>query len=124
MTAPPPPPHPSFLFPQRQAPAASALRRANAKQPQQQRRCLGAPSARASRLGRSVGALTVVAASPECPCEVDPATSSRVATVNGRTVAAPALAALSVVDPSGAAVNLGEKMGSGKAVLVMLRHLG
>jgi hypothetical protein len=47
-----------------------------------------------------------------------------VATVNGKTVTAPALAALSVVDPSGRTVNLGEKMGSGKSVLVMLRHLG
>ena len=35
-----------------------------------------------------------------------------------------ALAAVSVTDPSGAVVNLGDKMGSGKSILVMLRHLG
>jgi hypothetical protein len=39
-------------------------------------------------------------------------------------VTAGALSALSVVDASGAAVNLGGKMGEGKAILVMLRHLG
>ena len=48
----------------------------------------------------------------------------RLANVNGKTVTASALAAVSVTDPSGAVVNLGDKMGSGKSILVMLRHLG
>jgi hypothetical protein len=47
-----------------------------------------------------------------------------VATVNGKSVTAGALSALSVTDASGAAVNLGGKMGEGRAILVMLRHLG
>jgi hypothetical protein len=55
---------------------------------------------------------------------LDDATSNRVASVNGKTVSASALASCAVTDPSGNVVNLGEKMGSGKAVLVMLRHLG
>jgi hypothetical protein len=44
--------------------------------------------------------------------------------VNGKTVAAGALRAVSVTSPSGAVVNLGETMGAGKGVLIILRHLG
>ena len=68
--------------------------------------------------------MTTAAASPACECEVDASTSNRVATVNGKSVRASALAACTVTDPSGNVVNLGEKMGNGKAILVMLRHLG
>lgn len=44
--------------------------------------------------------------------------------MNGKTVDASALRAVSVMSPAGDLVNLGEAMGPGKAILVMLRHLG
>jgi UDP-N-acetylmuramoylalanine-D-glutamate ligase len=55
---------------------------------------------------------------------VDPSTALRVATVTGKSVTAGALSALSVMDASGATVNLGGNIGEGRAILVTLRHPG
>jgi hypothetical protein len=83
---------------------------------------LRATNCRTSR--RRAAVAPRAATSPDCAVAVDPSTALRVATVNGKSVTAGALSALSVTDASGAAVNLGGKMGEGRAILVMLRHLG
>ena len=80
------------------------------------------PRVRASR----VAFVPRAAASAPCAlteCELDTRVV-RAATVNGKTVDASALRAVSVMSPAGDLVNLGEAMGPGKAILVMLRHLG
>lgn len=86
---------------------------------------LRAASRRAPRASR-VAFVPRAAASAPCAlteCELD-ARVVRAATVNGKTVDASALRAVSVMSPAGDLVNLGEAMGPGKAILVMLRHLG
>ena len=86
---------------------------------------LRAASRRASRASR-VAFVPRAAASAPCAlteCELDTRVV-RAATVNGKTVDASALRAVSVMSPAGDLVNLGEAMGPGKAILVMLRHLG
>jgi hypothetical protein len=57
-------------------------------------------------------------------CEADFNYENRAASVNGKIVNASSLRSISVMSPSGASVNLGDTMGDGKAVLVLLRHLG
>jgi hypothetical protein len=44
--------------------------------------------------------------------------------VNGRTVTASALRAVSVLSPRGERVRVGDAVGDGRGVLVLLRHLG